>query len=39
MRFNDRKERRLQPHDVQEVQARVLLDVHGLVVGARYELV
>jgi ariadne-1 len=28
-----------QPHDVQEVQARVLLGVHGPVVGARHRVV
>lgn len=32
MPLNDRKEWWMQPHDVSQVQARILLDVHGTVV-------
>lgn len=39
MRVDDREERRLQPHDLPQVQARVLLDVHGPLVRARHQLV
>lgn len=39
MRLDDREERWLQPHDLPQMQARVLLDVHGAMVGAWHELV
>lgn len=32
MPLNDRKEWRMQPYDLPQVQARILLDVHGTVV-------
>jgi hypothetical protein len=39
LQLDYREEWRLQPHDMPEMSARVLLDVHGHMVGTRHELV